>query len=275
MVHLSMLYLTLSMYPSIFKKYYKYEPNENIMNYTINNLSFRYKLKQTSNLMAAIDETGFGGYELHKNDLVNGTDAAVVNVVLAIKTRLNSFMKKIRNEFEKNYREGNYLNKELEVNDDENFREAESSSYIISRIVDKVSLNLTLNGAPIKVIDMAAKANSVSVNELRNYINSLISDDEHADEIKSLIESILFLYLFDEKNNADDIVNNKFLLYCLEVYKKSNVTDKNIVKIKKILDGWLDRLGTYKKTQRIATINNFRRAIYTFFVMVIMYYSNR
>ena len=36
------IYLILSMYPSIFKKYFKFEPNERIMAYTINNLSSKY-----------------------------------------------------------------------------------------------------------------------------------------------------------------------------------------------------------------------------------------
>lgn len=272
LVHLSMLYLTLSMYPSVFHKYFKYEPNENIMNYTVNNLSNKYKLKQTSNLMVAVDETGFGGYTLHKSDLIAGTDNAVMQLVFAVKTRLNSFMKKLAREYYKNHQDGKYLNTEFETNSEDNFREADSSTYAISRLVDKVALRLIIDGAPVKLINMAAKTNNVSVNELRNYVNSLMIEN-NTNEIKAVVESILFLYLFDEQNTIEDVTNNKFLLYCLDVYRRSNTTDENVVKIKKVLDMWLERLGTYKKTQRIATINNFRRALYTFFVMSIMYYS--
>jgi len=95
--------------------------------------------------------------------------------------------------------------------------------------------------------------------------------NENINDIKLIIESILFLYMFDNKNKLEDINSDKFLLHCLDIYKRSNTTDENIIKIKKILDSWLDELGTYKKTQRLATINNFRRAIYTFFVMSIQY----
>lgn len=60
LLKLSILYLGLSMYPSIYTKYFKFEPNENIMNYTINNLSKRFKLKRTGNLMVTIGETCTG-----------------------------------------------------------------------------------------------------------------------------------------------------------------------------------------------------------------------
>lgn len=274
MVHMTMLYMALSMYPSLFFKYFKYAPNENVMNYTINNLSNKFKLKQTSNLLTAIDETGFGGYSLHKDALVKGDDNASVQMVLAVKTRLNSFMKKISREFYKNHQEGKYLNTELDVNDEDNFREADSSMYAITRIVDKVALRLIIDGPPVKIINMAAKVNGVSVNELRNYVNTMLVDDNISD-IKNILEAILVLYLFDEKNTIEEINSDKFMVYCLDVYRRSNTNNANVNKIKVILDSWLERLGTYKKTQRLATINDFRRALYTFFVMSIMYFNNQ
>ena len=48
------LYLALSMYPSLFSKYFKFKPNENIMEYTINNLSDKYKIKKTGTLLSAL-----------------------------------------------------------------------------------------------------------------------------------------------------------------------------------------------------------------------------
>lgn len=269
---MSILYLGLSMYPSIFTKYFKFEPNENIMNYTINNLSNRFKLKRIGNMMATIDSTCYGAYELHKNGIAKGEDKDIVQFILAVKTRFNSLIKKIAKEFYVNHKEGNYLNTELEINEDDKFREADSSTYLINRLTENVTLKLIVEGPPIKLINVAAKTNQVSVNELRNHITSMIND-KHKEDIKIIIESLLFLYLFNNKNTSEEINSNKFLIYCLDVYKRSNTTDKNILTIKKILDSWLDELGVYKKTQRLATINNFRKAMFTFFVMSIMYFN--
>lgn len=272
LLKLSILYLGLSMYPSIYTKYFKFEPNENIMNYTINNLSKRFKLKRTGNLMVTIDETCHGAYELHKSGIEKGDDKDIVQFILAIKTRFNNLIKKIAIEFYKNHKEGNYLNTEYESNEEDKFREADSSTYLINRLTENVTLKLVIEGPPIKLINVAAKSNQVSVNELRNHITSMINN-EHKDDIKKVVESILFLYLFNKQNKAEEINSDKFLVYCLDVYKRSNTTDENIIAIKNILDSWLNDLGVYKKTQRLATINSFRKAMYTFFVMSIMYFN--
>lgn len=271
---LAVFYVGCALYPSLFTKYWRYPPNEQVMEYTINNLSNKYKIKQLGNLMAALDDLAYGAYALHKEKIEAGLDTGVVLFILSIQARMNSFLKQISNEWYKNYQSGKYLESEFESTDDDNFREAESSMHVINQIVDKISLKLVIEGPPMKIVTLAAKNNQVSVNELRNYLNLMIVND-NIDEIKKVIESILVLFLYDEHNTSRDINSDKFLIYCLDTYKRSNTTNKNIVEIKEILDTWLDRLDIYKKTQRTATINSFRRALYMFFVMTIQYYNTR
>lgn len=274
LVRLSTFYLGCALYPSLFTKYWKYPPNEKIMRYTINNLSNKFKIKQFGSLMATLDDICYGAYELHRDLIDAGTDKGIVMFVLSMQTRMNSFLKKIRNEWDINYKTGKYLNDEFESNDEENYHEADSSMYVINRIVDNVAMKLIVEGPPMKIVTLAANNNQVSVNELRNYLNTMLAN-ENRKEIQKILESILTLFLYDNHNTSRDINSDKFLLYCLDTYKRSNTTDKNIVTIKKILDGWLERLDVYKKTQRLATINSFRRALYMFFVMCIQYYNSR
>ena len=189
-------------------------------------------------------------------------------------TRINNLLKNICNEFMKNYKSGNYIAYEDDDSDPENFKMSSSSSHTISNLSDKITMRLITDGPPIKLVTAAARNNKVSVNELRNYLNTMIRN-ENRDEIKELIEAILFIYLFDKKNKIEDINSNKFITYTITLYRKSNANDKNIHRIKEILDSWLERLDIYKKTQRLATINDFRRALYVFFVMCISYYNVR
>lgn len=272
MVRLSTLYLGLSLYPSLFSKYWKYPPNEKIMRYTINNLSNKYKIKQFGTLLATLDDICYGAYELHKDIIDKGDDKAIPLFVLSMQTRLNSFLKKICNEWNNNYKSGKYLEEEFESNEEDNYREAESTIYAVSKIIDNVSMRLIIDGPPMKIITLTANNNQVSVNELRNYLNTMINN-ENRDEIRKIIEHILMLFLYDSHHSSRDINTDEFLIYCLDTYKRSNTTDQNIVAIKKILDGWLERLDVYKKTQRVATINSFRRALFMFFVLTIQYYN--
>lgn len=270
MAKLTMIYLTLSLYPSIHYKYFKYSPNEKIMNYTINNLSNKYKIKKTGVLLTALVETAEGSDENYQDELIRGTDVDLNNYVSGIHTRVNMMIRKISNEFYENKDKELYINIEHESMEEDNYREAESNIYAIEKLSNGVVLKLIVNGPNMKLVNASAKLCKVSVSELRNYTTTMITS-ENKEEIKQIVESILFLYLFDDKNRLQEINSDKFLMYCMDIYKKSNTTDENIIRIKTILDSWLERLGTYKKTQRLNTINDFRRALYIFFVVSIQY----
>lgn len=268
MVKMLLIYLTLSMYPSLHFKYFKYGANENVMNFTINNLSNKYKVKQTGTIYQALIETTFVSNDTNTDLLIRGNDKDLIDYIFALKTRLNSLLKKIAIEYYKNKEQNLYLNTDSDNYDENNYHEADNNTYLVERLTNNVVLSLVVNGPNIKYVNVAAKFCQVSVSELRNYVNSMINDSKRQ-EIRDIVESILFLYLYDSQNSSQEIHSTKFLLYCSELYKKSNTTDKNIIKIKNILDKWLEELGTYKKTQRIATINNFRRALFIFFVISI------
>lgn len=273
MVQILLIYLTMSMYPTLFFKYFKYGANENVMNYTINNLSNKFKIKQLGTIYAALIDTTKVCYDSNNDKLIRGNDKDIIDFIMDEKTRLNSLLRKISNEYYTNKEQGKYMNSDSDCYDEDNYHEADSNSYAIERITNDIVLQLTVNGPSISLVNIAAKMSQVSVSELRNYVNTMVINGNR-EEIKTIVECILFLYLFDSQNTIQDLNSNKFLFYCLEVYKKSNTTDENIIKIKKILDGWLEYLGTYKKTQRLATINNFRRALFIFFVLTIMHHSN-
>lgn len=269
MVNTCLIYLTLSTYPMVHYKYFRYEPNENIMNYTINNLSNKFKIKQSGTLYQSLIDMAVVSDKNYHAAVLRCTDKDIVDYLMSLKTRLSTRLKKISTEFYKNEKNKLYLNIEIDnTTDEDNYHEADSNMFLVDRVTNNVVLKLLVDGPNFNLIKLSANYCQVSVNELRNYIHTMINT-ENREEIKQIIESILYLFFYDSQNTKEQINSNKFLLYCLELYKKSNTTDKNIIKIKRILDGWLERLGTYKKTQRLATINNFRKALFMFFVTTI------
>lgn len=267
---LAVTYLTLSMYPSLHYKYFKFEPNEAIMQYTINNLSNKFKVKQVGNILQALVDTTALADKTYDKNIRHANDKELTDYINAYKTRLNSLIKKIRDAFEKDYRSGNYMNTERDNEDENDFKTSDSNSLLIQRIVDQVVLKLSVNGPDSRIVDISAKMNQVSVNETRNTLNQLTQNKDESVNIRALCESILYLYLFNGENHVNDLNDSKFLTFCLAVYKKSNTNDENVIKVKSILDTWIEKYSeTYRKTQRVATLNNFRRALYTFFVFTL------
>lgn len=263
-------YIVLSFYPSIHSKYFKFEPNENVMAYTIANMSNKFKVKQSGTIYRAMIETMETCYSRWKGNIIHGTDQEFASFVMDVRNRINSLLKNIAKEFYPNHDKGLYLNSDGDSYEENNFYEADSNIYAVERTTNKVTLKLVVDGPDTNNITLAAKLAQVSVNELRNYVTVLITSDRR-EQMRQLIEAIINTYVVDAQKNPEEISrNNHFLLHANALYKKSNTSDKNVIRIKAILDSWIEDLDVYKKTQRQATINNFRRAIYLFFVISIM-----
>ncbi|MDD3172097.1 MAG: hypothetical protein PHF63_00255 [Herbinix sp.] len=270
MVNKAVAYYMFSIYPSYFKKYFTYGTNENIMNYTINNMSNKYKIKQEGVLLISLISTAYGSYTNYQGALDRGEDKAYVDLIMGINTRINSFLKKIATEYYDNHKKQNFLNVERDNFDDENYSESKSNVFVINTITNGVVSNMINYGVNYKYVDIAAKMNKISRNELKNHVNLIISN--HNEDLPQIIEGILYTYLISGKKEPKQINSSDFILFCMDVYKKSNTVDNNIIKVKKILDGWMSETELYRKTQRVATINNFRRAVFTFFVLTIQSY---
>lgn len=265
-----LMYLTLSMYPSLHAKYFKYGVNPQIMDYTINNLSNKYKIKQMGTIWNTLLDTAVVCDKTYSRNIIRANDKDITDYIESLKTRLNALLKKIKSEFTKNYNDKNIMSIEQDNENEDSFSRAESNSYIIERLANSIALKISIGGPDVKLIDVSANINSVAVNDLRTTVNNITSDKQNAPEMKKIITSILTLYLSDSSNNANEIHTDKFILVCLRIYKKSNTSDKNIIAIKKILDIWLQRYSDrYKKSNRVATLNSFRKALFTYFVFTI------
>lgn len=268
------MYLTLSMYPSLHAKYFKYEPNKEIMDYTISNLSDKFKVKRSSTIWEALLDTTVTCDKTYSNDIIRCSDKDIVNYILAYKTRLNSILKLICDNFMKNHESQNYLNIDKEIDDGETFIRADNNSYLIERTADAVSIKLSTNGPDMKLVTIASKLADISTNDLRNTTHSLCTDRKNIEGIKSMARAILTNFLYTLQKSQTEIKSNTFLIDSLDIYRKTNVSDKNLIFIKSKLDEWLGMYSeTFKKTNRIATLNNFRKALFIFFVLTIQKFS--
>ena len=268
MVKMLLLYYGISLYPLLFSKYFQFAPNQATMEYTINNLSNKYKIRQIGTMYGTIVDTMEKADSTGEKRLVKGEDKDILDYIQDKRTRLNDLFKNISRAYYENHDNRKFMNYDFDNFDEEGYHESNSSMYEIQKLTDKISMKLVVQGPDMKLISVAAKLNQVSVNELRNYVSKLIVS-ENKDDIRTLVECILSLFLFDSNNELEEVRSDKFLNYCLELYKKSNTNNKNIITIKQILDKWLKDVGLLEKTNRQATINSFRKALYTFFVFTI------
>lgn len=270
-INTGLLYLAIHIYCYKFTVYFQYEPNQAAMNYTIAHMSNRFKIKKTTTLLGSLTETLQTCYNAHRDRLKTGEDIAALKFVNDATTRINSFLKVICREYMKVIKEGKYLQSEHESFDDETYYEADSDSYAIDRVTNKVITKLVVNGPDRRLIQLAAQSSSVSVNTLQTCILLILSEIEEKD-LRYMIECMLSLYLRDNPDKSvsvRDIGTNKFYLYCIKLYKSSNTQNKDIITIKEILNGWIDRPEIQNKVETKNSLGNYRKAIFLFFVYTI------
>lgn len=261
-----LMYYSFYFYSSLHYKYFQYGANEDIMNYTINNLTYKFKIKELGSLYKAVEAVVMKSHDSYKEELIRGEDGDLAKYISSLKVRLNDVVKNIKNEYTNNYNEQNYMNRESDDYSEENYHIADNTSYSIKRISDSALIKLMTYGPDMKLAQLAAQIGNVSQNEVRNVIMHLSNED--SDDVSKLCELILQLFLFEKGNTVAEVGTKKFLAHCLDIYKKSNTNDELILEIKSILDKWLKKHSEkYKKTNREATLSYYRRAIFVYFVL--------
>jgi len=264
----TILYLALSTYSGRHFKSFPYLPNENIMSYTVNNLSNKYKIKQFGTILAAIKDTALICHNSYTEYLERGTDVLINSYLYALHTRIAGLLNNIASEYYKNKEEGRYINLEKDDYSEENYHITDNDSFVINRLADNIINNMLTKGIDTRLVRLSANMCNISVSSLQKAIQNIIEYKNK--EIRTLIVLILQLYLDNPKNSTDNIASKEFVEYCLELYVKSNTNDESILKIKELLDNWMEECSEdYIKTNRAATKNNLRKAFYLYVVFSI------
>lgn len=268
----ALIAMALSVYPSIFAKYFRYEPNPNIMQYTIDNLSNRFIIKKSNHIFGTLTYSIQSSWKFHEKDFSRGADQDVIRFIQRIRNDQNSLLKKIANAYQTNYKKGLFVTTQVDAYDDNINVDNVNNTNKVEALSNKIVLSMLTNGVDLRIADFASNAAQVSKLDLRNYI-SLIINEKESETMKEFISSILFLYLYTDSHEPDEIRSKEFIGYALQLFKKTNSKDKNVTNIKTTLDKWGTSSGIYRKFSRSATRVDYTKAIFMYFILSIQMYS--
>ena len=268
----ALIAMALSVYPSIFAKYFRYEPNPNIMQYTIDTLSNRFIIKKSNHIFGTLTYSIQSSWKFHEKDFSRGADQDVIRFIQRIRNDQNSLLKKIANAYQTNYKKGLFVTTQVDAYDDNINVDNVNNTNKVETLSNKIVLSMLTNGVDLRIADFASNAAQVSKLDLRNYI-SLIINEKESETMKEFISSILFLYLYTDSHEPDEIRSKEFIGYSLQLFKKTNSKDKNVTNIKTTLDKWGTSSGIYRKFSRSATRVDYTKAIFMYFILSIQMYS--
>ena len=264
-------YMAYSMYWSIFSKYFpSYKPREETMTYTINNLSNKFILKKLGSIDGLLYYSVSNTIEAYRKRVKRASDAELYYIIDALKTRLNNYFNKIKNEYEKNDKEKNVIFKSDEIDDASVIRDNTSVSGTVESLSIAYTNKFFASYVNQNIINKASKLTSVSASELKTTLNILLSD-QRIDQVKKFYASLFYVFFSEPGVTEKTVQSMKFLGVMGKIYKKSNTTDKNIIAIKELMNEWLtEGSKSYRVSNREGTLNNYRKAIYYYFIFSIV-----
>jgi hypothetical protein len=269
-----LLYISMPLFISACYGSFKYTPNKQIMDYTITNLSNNFLIRSYGTIQGMIQHTVDGSHETYYDNLMKSTDEDLNTYISALKTRLKGNMKAIATAYYDNHKSGKYLNLENDNFDEENYHEADSMSFGIDRMANKVTLSIVSHGFDAGIVQRCAKFSDVSTHKLGIIVDAILMDNR--DELKPFISNILLLFVDNGKRSLTQVNSRYFIACCLEMYK-TNSLKSIIVDIKNTLISWIEtstnRFG--KSFVRKNTIDSYRKALFMIFMYTIFEESKK
>lgn len=271
----------LSVYPSVWSVYFKYPPNPGVMQYTVDHLTEKYILKQAGNifnaLFTSINRT-FTTYSTKDTErgfisIVEASDKEVIRFIQRIHNDQKSMIRNIVDMYMINHRKGLRISDNLESQDSITIDpDKENNSSVVDSVTNKVLIPIISNGVNLKIVTQSKDLAQISLVECRYYISKILID-KYTDDIRRMIQAILFRFLYDDKNRREDINSSKYLVWCSQLFRQTNSKNENVKIIKDTLDKWSEETGIHAKYKREATRVNYKKAIFFYFCISIQYYN--
>lgn len=272
---LAMIHLSFSgkFYPSLhYRSYPTVVPAKHIMEYVVNNcLSKKFDLTTHGSVFGAIKSVGTTWVDTYIDKFKKFEDEDIVYLIQQLHSRIGSFIKNIAIEYYKAYEDKDlYIAYSSDSFDPEDFHLADSDTLKVSKYTEKSVNVINSNGVEYRLCRMCSN-NDITPNECKAVIESIVGHKENIPEIKELISLMISLYFATGERDVTDI---KFITFTIA--PKPNAKQKEILRMKDIIEGWLSESGTayMRRRSRIATKNSYERAVRMYFALVI-HNSNR
>lgn len=261
-----------SEYPILYRKYWKIGVKEDVMNYTIEHLSLKYKITQFNNIQELLK------YDAHcavvnKSDLLkSGVDNAYLDFMYRIRNQIKNKFENISNAYFNNIKlNATQHNKDSEFEDGSKV-EQDGHATNISLSVENTINKYAINGINNALLKIAADGSKVDKSTLETFMNQI--NKSKGNKMNKFIENVITIY-FTKNPNDTSIGSGQFLNFGLALYKSiSTSKDPLYQEIRQILNLWLyDIINITNNYQNKSTIISYTRAIFNYVILMIHYYN--
>lgn len=255
-------------YPSLhYRSYPTVTPVRHVMEYVVNNrLSMKFDLSVHGSIFGAIKSVSNTWISSYEDRFKDFDDEDTVYLIQQLYSRIGSFIKNIAEEYYDVYENKDlYIVYSSDSLDSDDFHLADNNTLKIGKYTESVVNAINHNGVDYKICKMCSNSD-ITPNECRAVIESIISNRDNIPTMKELISLMISLYFSSGEQDLSDI---KFITYTIA--PKPNAKQKEIVRVKDIIEQWLCESGTayMRRRSRVATKNSYERCVRMYFALVI------
>ena len=267
---LVLMFLSMKCYSGRQKKSFPYGANEQIMAYTINHLSDKYKYKTLKNNYAIVKDTVVTSHATYLNKLKSGEDGLLNIYFPQMYSRIAKLINKIASEYYKTRDSKKYLNTVMGEDEEGNILDNEHSSGAISQLAENVTNFLIVNAVSMPKVRTIAERNSLPAVTVYQALSE-IRKNESPEALRQMITSILEVIYEADKGLLARVCSKDFAITAIKQLSVSNSSSKPLSHLKEELGRLLDtHCVKYAATERLATKMAYRNAIYTYIVFAII-----
>lgn len=240
-----------------------------VMDYVVNNmLTDKFDLKREGSVFGAIRSLCKTWMETYKEKLMDSSisDDELGKLVQQLRGRIKSFLMNIAKLYYEAYENKSYLNYETDNLDTEGFRITSNDAATAARLTEASMNYLTSNYVSLDICNKC-KDQNVKALEIKDIIESILSDNKNLPQIKRVINILICDFM---RNFPGESVGSiEFVSYSVKA--KPNTKDKYLLELKQIILSWLDENSpNYRKRKsRKATQISYYRSILMYFVLVV------
>jgi hypothetical protein len=267
-----MLYMNLLFYSSVQYEYFKYGAQQVVMDYTINNLSNKFKYKTLKNNYNVLKDTYDTVIDTYDKEIKLGTDESINIVIPQLENRLNKIIKNVAILFYQNRAEKKYLNINKETMTDEegneDYVDAETTSSLIAGYTEAGVYAVMSTRPHVELVKRLAERNDIPFKNLLAIIESIQDNvrQEHLEEFySSIFQSVAEMNI----RVIGNVCSREFSYEAIRIISIPNTESRALLRLKNLLETFLiDLSPAYVNTQRSATKSNYRTATYTYLLYI-------
>lgn len=265
--------LSARFFSTIQRRQFKYEPDDNVMFYTLENLSNKFtitKLNSIYEMIVYIADTNLESM-LNSDTANSRTDNVLDSYMRKLNTRISSNLVNISRVFYENHKNQKKVYTESNTVEFEDGKKDLATTTSVSNDIEIVTRRIIHNlntdtGVDVKSLRLACNKTSTSYSTMLNVLQTI--KNERDERVENIIKNIISYFLVSEKANVSQIKSYMFFNVCISAYRISNSKNEYIIKIKEDLNSLLNQYSQiYFKSNRPTTKANFRACLYLYIIL--------